>query len=136
MDTLAVTLITLGGLFILGLVTDVIGRHTSLPRVTLLISFGFLIGPSALDLIPQHGQALYPGVTHVALAMVGFLLGGKLSLESLRQHGASVLWIAFAVTLITTLVVFAGLIGLGSSVVVALLVGVRSGRCHRRLGMI
>ncbi|MBW2236486.1 MAG: cation:proton antiporter, partial [Deltaproteobacteria bacterium] len=42
----AVFLITLGGLFALGLVTDFVGRRTPLPRVTLLIVLGFVIGPA------------------------------------------------------------------------------------------
>ena len=41
-------LITLGVLFLLGLLTDLLGRRTPLPRVTLLILFGFVVGPSVV----------------------------------------------------------------------------------------
>jgi len=37
---------------LLGLATDLLGKKTSLPRVSLLIIFGALIGPSMLDLVP------------------------------------------------------------------------------------
>ena len=46
-------LITLGGLFLIGLATDELGRRTRLPRVTLLILFGVLIGPAGLDILPH-----------------------------------------------------------------------------------
>ena len=56
MDELAKTLITLGGLFVLGLATDLLGRRTPLPRVTLLLLFGLGIGPAGLDLLPDLSQ--------------------------------------------------------------------------------
>ena len=46
-------LITIGCLMLLGLATDLLGKKTSLPRVSLLIVFGALIGPSMLDLVPD-----------------------------------------------------------------------------------
>ncbi|MFQ5937198.1 MAG: cation:proton antiporter [Acidiferrobacterales bacterium] len=121
MEDLAETLITLGGLFPLGLVTDLLGRRTALPRVTLLLIFGFLIGPSVFDLLPEPSKAWFPGVTHMALVMVGFLLGGKLSFSSFRQHGRLVLWISIAVVVATAALMLAGLLLLGFRVEVALL---------------
>jgi NhaP-type Na+/H+ or K+/H+ antiporter len=53
----AVWLITLGGLFALGLVTDLVGRRTPLPRVTLLILFGVAIGPTGVDWLPIPASA-------------------------------------------------------------------------------
>ena len=49
---IAETFILIGGLLLLGLLTDVLGRYTFLPRVTLLLLFGFLIGPVMLDVLP------------------------------------------------------------------------------------
>ncbi len=79
MEDPARTLITLGGLFLAGLVTDLIGRHTPLPRVTLLLVFGFAIGPAALDLRPRDAARWFPVVADMSLVMVGFLLGGTLT---------------------------------------------------------
>ena len=57
MEEIAVTLITIGILLLLGLVTDALGRRSRLPRVTLLLLFGFLIGPSGLDFLnPAEGK--------------------------------------------------------------------------------
>ncbi len=46
-------LLALGGLLLAGLVADEVGRRTRLPRVTLLIVFGVIAGPSILDLVPK-----------------------------------------------------------------------------------
>ena len=80
-------LLTLGGLLLVGLVTDEIGRRTRFPRVTLLILFGVAVGPSGLDLLPRAFQDWYEFLASTALTMVAFLLGGKLSLVALRSHG-------------------------------------------------
>ena len=79
MEEPARTLITPDCLFLAGLVTDLFGRHTPLPRVTLLLVFGFAIGPAALDLLPRDAARWFPVVADMALVMVGFLLGGTLT---------------------------------------------------------
>jgi hypothetical protein len=38
---IAEILVTLGGLFLIGLLADLVGRHTPLPRVTLLLWLAF-----------------------------------------------------------------------------------------------
>jgi NhaP-type Na+/H+ or K+/H+ antiporter len=48
------TLLILGALFLIGLVADVAGRLTPLPRVTLLLLSGIFIGPSGFGLLPQE----------------------------------------------------------------------------------
>jgi len=117
---LAETFVALGGLFLIGLITDLIGRRTPLPRVTLLLVFGFLIGPSALDLLPDEGGTWFPIVADMALVMVGFLLGGKLTRADLREHGRMVLWVSLTAVGATALVVGAGLFALGMPLELAL----------------
>jgi Kef-type K+ transport system membrane component KefB len=87
-------LITLGGLVFLGLVTDMLSRQTPLPRVTLLLLIGFVIGPSVLDLLPDFQENWFPVLTKIALVMVGFLLGEKMTVSSLRRRGRTVLWMS------------------------------------------
>ena len=121
MEDLAKTLITLGGLFLVGLATDLLGRRTPLPRVTLLLIFGFLIGPSVFDLLPDLSERWFPMVADMALVMVGFLLGGKLTVPSFRRHGRRILWISVAVVVLTAAVMLVGLLILGIRVEIALL---------------
>jgi len=121
MDDVAITLTTLGVLLLLGLVTDALGRRTPLPRVTLLLIFGFLMGPSVLDLLPSLGEKWFHVVADMALVMVGFLLGGKLTLPSMRRHGRLVLWISIASVVATAAVMLVGLLLVGVRLDVALL---------------
>jgi len=64
MSEIAQTLLIIGFLFLLGLATEALGRRTCLPRVTLLLLFGLLIGPSALNLIPEFTKEWFPLVVH------------------------------------------------------------------------
>ena len=101
------TLLIIGGLFLLGLAADVAGRLTPLPRVTLLLISGVLIGPSGFDLIaPVFTEQWFPNLTHVALAMVGFLMGQKLSVAELRQRGRTVFTLALGKVVGAALSVF------------------------------
>ena len=118
---LASVFIFLGAIFLAGLVTDLIGRHTPLPRVSLLILVGILMGPSGLDLLPRFQGDWYPLIADMALVMVGFLVGGALTLPTLRQHGRTVILISVTVVLTTLLIVFGGLYLIGVPVVAALL---------------
>lgn len=107
-------LISLGVIFLAALVFDFVGRRTWLPRVTLLMSFGLLAGPSGLDFFPDITQAWFPVVADMALVMVGFLLGGHLTAVELRQRGGQVLRLSLSVVLITFGVVAAGLWAVGA----------------------
>lgn len=121
MDELSKTLLTLGSLMLLGMATDYLGRHTALPRVTLLLIFGVIIGPAVLDLLPQFSQIWFPVIADIALLMVGFLLGERLVVSFIKENGRKVLGISLAVVVTTTLVVAGGLLAVGASLMMALL---------------
>ena len=86
-------LLALGGILLLGLVTSTLGRRTALPRVTLLLVFGVCIGKEGLDIIPKVFSDRFEIITDMALLMVGFLLGGKLTRDSLSHSMNKILWI-------------------------------------------
>jgi Kef-type K+ transport system membrane component KefB len=121
MRDIAIALITLGGVMMLGLVTDLLGRHTPLPRVTLLLMFGFAIGPSGMAVLPEIAPELFYLLSSIALVMIGFLIGGTLTRASLKLHGRRVLTVSTAMVVTTVVVVAVGLIGLGVPIEVALL---------------
>ena len=106
-------LITLGGILLIGLATDAIGRHTFLPRVTLLLLFGVVIGREMFDLIPPVFADRFEIITNMTLLMVGFLLGGKLSGDFLTQSASKTLWISISAAVVTTVVVTAVLMAVG-----------------------
>lgn len=103
MDQMAIDFITLGSMFLLGLGADVLGRRTVVPRVTLLVLCGVAFGPSGLAWIPAQDSRVFDMVGSVALVMVGFLLGGKLRLRNLQQHGRRVMQLSLSVVVMTVL---------------------------------
>ena len=121
MQEISITLITLGALMMLGLVTDLLGRHTPLPRVTLLLTFGFIIGPAAMDLLPEIEPQLFELLSSIALMMIGFLIGGTLTRASFKRHGRRVLSVSITMVVVTVTIVALGLVLLGVPVAIALL---------------
>lgn len=115
------TLLVLGSLLLLGLATDYLGRATSLPRVTLLMLFGVILGDDVLGLLPEITASWFPLITNMALLLVGFLLGGKISFSELSRNGSAVLYISLSVVLLTVGVVAGGLWLFGATFTVALL---------------
>ena len=107
----------------LGLATDVLGQRTFLPRVTLMLLFGILIGPEILDWIPAVITDRFELITNMALLMVGFLLGGRLTRENLRHSGREMVSISVIAVIVTTLTVFIGLFLIGVPLDIAILLG-------------
>lgn len=114
-------LIALGALFVVGLIADAVGRHTLLPRVTLLILVGVLVGPAGFDLLPARMHDWFAFLASVALVMVAFLLGGSLSRTQLQDHGRKIVIVSIAVVVVTVAVVGGGLLALGVAPILALL---------------
>jgi Kef-type K+ transport system membrane component KefB len=106
MNSIAQILLTFGGLFLIGLVADLAGRHSPLPRVTLLILAGLIIGPAVLDWLPAFTNQWFPVLTDIALSLIGFLLGQNLTLARFSELGRPVLAMSIGEVLATALLVF------------------------------
>lgn len=115
-------LLTLGLLFLVGLAADLIGRHTALPRVTLLILGGLAVGPAGFDVLPSElTEEWFPTLTTLALSLIGFLLGQRFSLKELKAHGKVVLGITIGETTGAILAVGTALLLMGVHPVAAVL---------------
>lgn len=123
MQHAAAFLLSIGGILLLGLLTSAVGKRTFLPRVTLLILFGVLIGDSGFGLIPAFLTEKFDLVANIALVMVGFLLGGKLTTDSLKRNAAPLMWISICAALITTLLVTGLLIAIDVDIRIAIILG-------------
>ena len=123
MNSNAAFLIALGGILLVGLLMSFIGKRTFLPRATLLLILGILAGREGLNIIPPVFSDKFGIVAEMALLMVGFLLGGKLTRTSLDETMRPVLIISICAAVITTLVVGFGLTWLGFPVVLAIILG-------------
>jgi len=118
-----ILLITLGVLFLAGLLADEAGRLTRLPRVTMLLILGVLAGQSGFGLLPEGAVEWFELVSVVALTMVAFLLGGELTRETLTSHGKAILIVSLSITVFTVLIIWGGLAALGVPSGLALLLG-------------
>lgn len=97
-----VAIFTIGGLFVLGLIADIIGRKTFLPRVTILLLCGVLIGPQFFNLLPSFFiDDWFSVVTDISLGMIGFLLAQKMTLQKFKEIGKSVLIISLFKVIVT-----------------------------------
>jgi len=115
------TFISLGGVFLLALAAQAIGRRTRLPRVTMLLLLGFAVGPECFDLLPPGSDSLLQRASEIALTMVGFLLGERLVHSFTQGEGRVVILISVFAVVTTALVVFTGLFLLGIDLPTALL---------------
>ena len=104
-----IVLITIGGLLLAGLAMDVLGERTRLPRVTLLVLVGIVAGPSVFNVLPVAFNGWYPIFAVIALVMVAFLLGGKLTRQVLVEDGAQIIGVSLAAVVVTALLVGVGL---------------------------
>jgi Kef-type K+ transport system membrane component KefB len=123
MEHAAEFLTAIGAILLLGLATDSLGRRTILPRVTLLLAFGIIVGDEVLGLIPANLSSRFEIITDLALLMIGFLLGGKLTLKSLKTAGRQLLWISISAALGTTVLVILALAAIGMPLEIAILLG-------------
>lgn len=118
----ASVLLVLGVIFLLGVVTDFLSKIIRIPRISLLLLIGLAFGPLGLNMVSPSQEHQWLSITaDIALVMVGFLLGGHFSRGAVRAHGQLVLWFSVAIVLVSVTVVFVGLLLLGASTEVALL---------------
>lgn len=114
-------LLTLGGLFMLGLLSDLLGKHTAIPRVTLLLLVGIIIGPAVLDVLPVFIYEWFPVLTSISLAMIGFLLAQRLTAPDINEMGREVISMSLGVVIITSLLMFTVLVLFGVRIEIALI---------------
>lgn len=116
-------LIAVGVLFLAGLLLDKVGRIVHVPRVTLLILLGAIIGPPVLDWLPHSFNESNEVYAPTALTMVAFLLGGTLNPETLKSHGREILIISLTLVAVSVVIVTTGLWLIGLPVGIAVLLG-------------
>ncbi|MEQ8426820.1 MAG: cation:proton antiporter [Gammaproteobacteria bacterium] len=123
MNETATILISIGGVMLLGMITNTLGQRTLLPRVTLLLIFGILIGPNVFDLIPRSIFSSFDLFANVALLMIGFLVGGHLTRKLMHSIGRELLAVSLGAVIGTVTVVALCLSLLGLPVEIAIMLG-------------
>ncbi len=83
-----------------------LARASRLPRVTLLVISGLIVGPSVLDWVPEAIVELFPTMSYIALSMIAFRLGDAFIGLDMLKDGPKVLAISLSKTVIAALLVF------------------------------
>lgn len=94
-----------------------------LPKVTAYLLVGLLVGPSALDLIPEGHVELFEPVLKMAMAVVLFNLGCEFTFSKVRRVAAHCLALSVGEITVTCGLVTTGLWLFGCSGSMALLLG-------------
>jgi len=116
-------ILAIGGMLLVGMGAYFLGKHTFLPRVSILVIAGIIIGPAGLDLIPPALVGNFDLIATMALVMIGFLLGGKLTRQSLASSGSTGLLMSLSAAVGTAVIVFVALLLIGVPGEIALLLG-------------
>jgi Kef-type K+ transport system membrane component KefB len=116
-------ILAIGLLLLLGMAAHALGQRTFLPRVSLLVTCGVAIGPAGLDLIPPTLINNFDLIATMALLMIGFLLGGKLTRQSFIRSRSNSIIISLTAAIGTAVIVFGGLLLIGVPADIALLLG-------------
>jgi Kef-type K+ transport system membrane component KefB len=113
-------LLLIGSVFIIGWIAHVVGSKAHIPRVTLLLSIGIITGPAVLDLVPQAFSQYFSTATHLALAMIGFLLGESFAGRDILVERRQILLISLGASLVPAITVFVLIMLVSSDLVLAL----------------
>ncbi|WNK00415.1 cation:proton antiporter [Thalassospiraceae bacterium LMO-JJ14] len=113
--------ITIAAVLASGLAVDKVGRATHLPRITLLVIFGVIVGPSGLGFLPDDINAWREVISILALTMIAFLLGEEFSIKGLKAYGPCILKVSFSVVMASLFCIAGGLILLGVPAALAFL---------------
>jgi len=90
--------LVIGIMVIVGFFGGVLLKKLKLPRIAGYILFGILLSPSMMSLFGLNFLSRtaiddLDIITHIALGLVAYLIGGSLRLESIRHLGRSIAWI-------------------------------------------
>jgi len=98
-----------------------IARYLRLPRVTLLVISGIIVGPSGLNVVPDEIVGLFPIMSYIALSMIAFRLGETFINFDLLKSGPRIFGISLGKTIVAAILVFTVAYLIQDDIVLALL---------------
>ncbi|MCE0492484.1 cation:proton antiporter [Vibrio salinus] len=113
-------LLILGLLFLTGWTAHIISSKAHIPRVTILLCIGVISGPAGFNLIPEEFAQYFGTVSHLALAMVGFLLGESFAGRDIVSQRWHILLISLGVSLVPAIFVFLFVLLISSNPILSL----------------
>lgn len=88
------TVLSIGLILILGLLSSKFIKRIKLPTVTAYIILGIIIGPYLLNLVSKNVLGTSGLISNIVLGFIAFTLGQHFSLSNFKIIGKSVLWIS------------------------------------------
>lgn len=114
---------TIGLLLGLSLLAGLLAELIRLPKVTAYLTVGLCLGPSWLDIIPNHHVETFHPILQLAIALVLFNLGCHFSFGRLRRIAGRAAILSLGELSATFVLVCGGLLLFGQPVAVAVLLG-------------
>ena len=80
-------ILLLGLILVIALGAGRLGDRFGIPQVVGYILVGLLLGDSGLHIFPSSLVDAFAPLVNIALAMIGFMVGGELKYEIFRRYG-------------------------------------------------
>jgi Kef-type K+ transport system membrane component KefB len=104
------TIAMIGLALLVGWAAGMICRQVKVPMVVGYIVVGIILGKSLLGIFNDNNFPALVYFTYIALAAIGFDIGGELAFRKLKKLGKSIIWISllesFGATLLVTIAVY------------------------------
>ncbi len=112
-----------GALLLAGFVGGKLAMRLRLPTISGYIVAGLVLGPSVLNVVPDHIVESLAPVPHIALGLIAITIGSEFRLAKLRSTGRNILIITVVQLLATFGAVTAAVYAFGAPLPMALLLG-------------
>ncbi len=112
-----------GALLLAGFVGGKLASRLKLPTISGYIVAGLVLGPSMLNVVPDHIVESLAPIPHIALGLIAITIGSEFRIAKLRQTGRNILIITTFQLIITFAAVTFGLSLFGAPLPMALLLG-------------
>jgi len=112
-----------GALLLAGFVGGKLAMRLRLPTISGYIVAGLLLGPSILNIVPDHIVESLAPVPHIALGLIAITIGTEFRIAKLRRTGRNILIITTIQLVTTFAAVSAALVAFGAPPRMAFLLG-------------
>jgi Kef-type K+ transport system membrane component KefB len=112
-----------GALLLAGFVGGKLATRLKLPTISGYIVAGLVLGPSVLNVVPDHIVESLAPVPHIALGLIAITIGSEFRIAKLRKTGRNILIITVVQLLMTFAAVSVALVAFGAPPAMAILLG-------------
>ena len=112
-----------GALLLAGFIGGKVATRLRLPTISGYIVAGLVLGPSVLNVVPDHIVESLAPVPHIALGLIAITIGSEFRVAKLRQTGKNILIITTVQLVATFVAVTVGLRLFGAPMPMAILLG-------------